>query len=82
MPYLSLGNDGTDKRFLDLMAKKLGFKYMMKFPQGWDSAVRLVRIHGSYIIIRHHIILTHFSPMNGKLIYPLLVSNSGQTCTS
>ena len=38
------GNDGIDKRFLDMLAKKHGFKYNMSKTAGFDAVIRLVCI--------------------------------------
>ena len=44
IPFLMSGNDGIDKRFLDMLAKKHGFKYNMSKTAGFDAVIRLVCI--------------------------------------
>ena len=40
--FLMSGNDGIDKRFLDMLAQKHGFKYNMSKTAGFDAVIRLV----------------------------------------
>ena len=44
IPFLLSGNDGIDKRFLDMLAQKHGFKYNMSKTAGFDAVIRLVCI--------------------------------------
>ena len=60
------GLDGTDRRFLDMMAEKHGFTYNLTFAQGFDSAIRLVN-KIFLLIFWKHFNLIYFSLMNGKL---------------
>ena len=46
------GNDGTDKRFLDMLAEKHGFKYNMTKTAGFDAAIRLVCIGFLFDVIK------------------------------
>ena len=51
IPFLMAGNDGTDKRFLDMLAEKHGFKYNMTKTAGFDAAIRLVCVEFLFNVI-------------------------------
>ena len=64
--FLMAGLDGTDKRFLQLLAEKHGFKYNMTIPAGgFDSAIRLV-CKQIYLTHVKPVIVSSFSLMNEK----------------